>query len=197
MRKGPARPANDRLLSSEVQLGAGTQNMILGSVSLKTLGPDPRFSLQFHHETLDGFAGHAPGSGFNLRNDSLDGGLKFRLGGVDTDLAGSFKEDETGLQGLGQGFGAGYSSALTRAISGTASFTGSPADWLTADDGSRRRDRPLTLQGSCSPSPQTGCALHRPCRRRRVSAPSGSGWNPLLVPGRDDAPRRARTRCTA
>ena len=59
--EGPSRPSNDRLLSSEVQLGAGTVNMIMGSVALKTLGPDPRFSLQFHHETLDGFGGHAAG----------------------------------------------------------------------------------------------------------------------------------------
>ena len=78
--EGPARPANERLLSSEVQLGAGSLNMISGSVALKTLGPDPRFSLQFQHDSLDGFGGHAPGSGFSVRNDSLDGGLKFRAG---------------------------------------------------------------------------------------------------------------------
>ena len=71
--EGPARASNDRLLSSEVQLGAGTPNMISASMALKTLGPDPRLSLQFHHESLDGFDGHEPGSGFNLRDDSLDG----------------------------------------------------------------------------------------------------------------------------
>ena len=59
--EGPARPSNDRLLSSEVKLGAGSLNMISGSVALKTLGPDPRFSLQFQHETMDGFGGHDPG----------------------------------------------------------------------------------------------------------------------------------------
>jgi hypothetical protein len=150
--EGPSRPANDRLLSSEVQVGSGTQNMILGSVSLKTLGPDPRFSVQFHHETLDGFSGHAPGSGFNLRDDSLDGGLKFRLAGVDSDLAGSFKEDETGLQGFGQGFGAGNSSELTRAISGTASFSGTPADWLTLTAAASGGVDTLTLQGAASQS---------------------------------------------
>ncbi len=153
--EGPARPANDRLLSSEVQLGAGSLNMISGSVALKTLGPDPRFSLQFHHETLDGFGGHSPGSGFSLRNDSLDGGLKFRLGGVDNDLGGSFREDETGLQGQSQG-PVSYSSALTRAISGTVSFTGAPLDWLTLKAMAGGGIDSLTLEGA---APQSSSGL--------------------------------------
>jgi hypothetical protein len=126
--EGPARSSNDRLLSSEVQLGAGTLDMISASMAVKTLGPDPRLSLEFHHESLDGFDGHDPGSGFNLRDDSLDGRLKFHLGGMDTDLAAGFKEDETGLQGQST---SGYSSALSRALSGSATFSGSLADWLT------------------------------------------------------------------
>jgi len=149
--EGPVRAASTRLLSSEVQLGAGTPNMISGSMALKTLGPDPRISLQFDHETLDGFAGHNPGSGFSLRNDSLDGGLKVRLAGVDTDLTGGFKEDETGLQGLG-GI---YSSALSRSISGTTSFSGSPADWLTLALEAGGGFDSLTLQGP-TPLPSSG-----------------------------------------
>ncbi len=47
--EGPAPSPNQRLLSSDIQLGAGTLSLISGSVSLKTLGPDPRFTLQFHH----------------------------------------------------------------------------------------------------------------------------------------------------
>jgi hypothetical protein len=154
--EGASRPSNERLLASEVQVGTGTQNMILGNVSLKTLGPDPRFSLQFHHETLDGFDGHDPGSGFSLRNDSLDGGLKFRLVGVDTDLSGSFKEDDTGLQGLSPG---GYSSALARMISGTASFTGAPADWLTLALETAGGLDTLTLQASSPLSPLSSNGL--------------------------------------
>ena len=153
--EGPARPQNDRLLSSEVQIGTGNTNMILGSVALKTLGPDPRFSLQFHHETLDGFDGHEPGSGFSLRDDSLDGGLKFRLGGVDTDLGGRFKEDETGLQGLS---GSGYSSAISRAVSGSASFSDSPADWLTLALEAGGGLDSLTLEGA-SPLSSSGLRI--------------------------------------
>jgi len=156
--EGPARPSNDRLLSSDVQLGAGSLKAISGSVALKTLGPDPRFSLQFHHETLDGFSGHDPGSGFNTRDDSLGGGLKFRLAGVDTDLAGSFKEDETGLQGLSTT--GGYSSALARAVAGTASFSGSPADWLTLALEAGGGLDSLTLQATQPSKPLPSSGLH-------------------------------------
>ena len=152
--EGPARPTNERLLSSDVQIGTGSTNMILGNVALTTLGPDPRLSMQFHHESLDGFDGHSPGSGFNLRDDNLDGGLKFRLAGVDTNLDGGFKEDETGLQGLG----GSYSSALSRAFSGSASFSGSAANWLTLAVGADGGFDSLILQGA-SPLPSNGLRL--------------------------------------
>jgi len=137
-----AQPSpNQRLLSAEIQLGAGTLNLISGSVSLKTLGPDPRFSLAFNHETLDGFAGHAPGSGYNSRTDGLDGGLKFGIGGVNADLSGTFKEDENGLQGQST-----YASALSRTIGGSASFSGA-IDWLTLTATAAGGLDTLTMQG--------------------------------------------------
>jgi len=145
--EGPAPSANQRLLSSDIRLGAGTLALISGSMSLKTLGPDPRFSLQFHHETLDGFGGHAPGSGYNTRDDGLDGGLKFALGGVGTELAGNFREQESGLQGQSTALSP-YSSALTRTISGSASFSGSPLDWLTLSASAAGGLDSLTLQGA-------------------------------------------------
>lgn len=152
--EGPSRLSSERPLSSEVQLGAGSMNMISGRVALKTLGPDPRFSLQFFHETLDGFGRHEPGSGYNLRNDSLDGDLKFRLGGADTDLGGSFKEEDTGLQGLGS-----YSSALHRAISGKASLSGSPLDWLTLKAMAEGAFDSLTLQTTQPAMPLSSSGL--------------------------------------
>jgi hypothetical protein len=149
--EGAAAQGGDRFLSSEVELGAGSLNNILGSMSLKTLGHDPRFSLQFHHETLDGFSGNAAGSGFSLRNDSLDGGLKFRIGSVDTDLLGSFLEKETGLQGKGSS----YVAALSRTLGATAAFAASPLDWLTFNAGLAGGFDSLTLEGA-SPLPVTG-----------------------------------------
>ena len=47
----------DRLLAADVDVGTGNDNRIVANISLKTLGEDPRFSLLFNHETLDGFSG--------------------------------------------------------------------------------------------------------------------------------------------
>ncbi len=60
---------------------------------------DPRFSLRFLHETLDGLAGQPPGSGFDFRKDELEGALKLRLGKASLKLDGSLHETERGLQG--------------------------------------------------------------------------------------------------
>jgi len=149
--EGAPSAQNQRLLASEIQLGAGTLGLISGSVSLKTLGPDPRFSLAFNHETLDGFAGHSPGSGYNSRTDGLDGGLKFAVGGVSTDLSGTFKEDENGLQQVSNS--GGYSSTLSRTISGSASFSGA-IDWLTLTATAAGGLDTITLQGQ-APQPSS------------------------------------------
>ncbi len=149
--EGVVAQTGDRFLSSDVDLGAGTSNQIVGSMSLKTLGQDPRFTLQFNHETLDGFWGHVAGSGFSLRNDSLDGGLKFGIGSVNTDLSGSFLEKETGLQGVSSA----YVAALSRTLSAAAVFTGTPFDWLTLNGGLAGGFDSLTLEGS-APLPVTG-----------------------------------------
>jgi hypothetical protein len=149
--EGPVQPSGNRLLSSDVQLAAGSLGLISGSVSLKTLGPDPRFSLQFNHETLDGFGGNKPGAGFNSRTDGLNGGLKFAIGGVSTELSGSFKEDENGLQGLPSA--GSYSSALSRTITGGASFSGT-IDWLTLTATGAGGLDSLTMQGA-TPSPSS------------------------------------------
>jgi hypothetical protein len=133
----------DRFLSSEIDLGAGMQNRIVGSMSLKTIGPDPRFSLSFDHETVDGFAGNAPGSGFSARNDGLDGTLKFGLGPVAVDLSGRFTEAEAGLQGQ-----SAFVARLARSIAAEAGFSGSPAEWLTLAAGIGGGADSLTLVGS-------------------------------------------------
>lgn len=145
--EGTAPAGSNRFLSTDVELGAGMLNQIMGTVALKTLGQDPRFSLQFHHETLDGFAFKPAGSGFNLRNDSLDGDVKLRIGGVDTDVAGSFLEMENGLQGQSP-----FVAALSRRLDATAAFTGSPLEWLTLNAGFDGGYDSLTLE-STTPAP--------------------------------------------
>jgi hypothetical protein len=152
----PGQP-KDRLLSADINLGAGSPNSIVGSIALKTLGDDPRFSLLFNHETIDGFAGEPSGSGFSLRNDVLDGGLKFRVDGVDTNLSGTFADNETGLQGQSM-----FTARLGRTLDGTAAFSAAPLDWLTLHAGATGGWDWLTLQGEApGPLPQelTGARL--------------------------------------
>jgi hypothetical protein len=136
-------PARDRFLSSDVSIGAGMQNRIIGSVSLKTLGADPRFSLRFNHETVDGLGGQAAGAGFSTRNDLLDGSLKFGLGPIDTSLGGTYTEGENGLQER-----SAYSARLARSISGSADFAAAPLSWLSLDAGASASTDTLILEGA-------------------------------------------------
>jgi hypothetical protein len=136
-------PAQNRLLSADIMLGAGLQNRIVGTLSLKTLGADPRFSLSFNHETLDGYWLQKPGSGFNMRNDLLDGSLKFGVGVFDASLGGSFSETENGLQGQSS-----YGARLSRSVSGTADFTATPLGWLTLGAGADIGTDTLTLSAA-------------------------------------------------
>lgn len=94
----PAPQASAQALSALVELGAGSMNHVVSQVSLSRQGPDPRFRLRFLHEGLDGLAGEPPGSGFNLRQDSLEGALKLHLGGLRLDTRGELGEEERGLQ---------------------------------------------------------------------------------------------------
>ena len=97
----PAGQAAERALSALLELGAGSLNQLYGQVALFGLGEQPRFRLRFLHDTLDGMGGEPPGSGFNLRQDDLQGGLKFDLGKLGLNLDGGLREEERGLQGRG------------------------------------------------------------------------------------------------
>jgi hypothetical protein len=94
----PAPKTGAQALSALVELGAGSMNHVVSQVSLFRQGLDPRFRLRFLHEGLDGLAGMPPGSGFNLRQDSLEGALKLGLGSLRLDTHGSLGEEERGLQ---------------------------------------------------------------------------------------------------
>ena len=98
---GPAPGAAERALSAQAEFGAGSMNHVFGQVALFGVGQEPRFRLRFLHETLDGMGGERPGLGFNFREDSLEGGLKFGLGAASLEAAGTLREEERGLQGQG------------------------------------------------------------------------------------------------
>ncbi len=135
----PAGPS----IATEALVGAGLENTILGTLSVKTLGRDPRLSLSFSHEAVDGFSGHAAGSGFDSRTDNLSGELAMKLAFLDTDLQGSFNEDARGLQRQGT-----YIGRLSRRVDGSADFTARPLDWLTLDGKIKAGTDSLTLTGS-------------------------------------------------
>jgi hypothetical protein len=90
--------APERALSAMAELGAGSSNHLFSQVTLNSLGEQPRFSLRFLHETMDGLAGRPPGSGFALRKEELEGALKLGLGKASLNLDGSLHEQERGLQ---------------------------------------------------------------------------------------------------
>jgi hypothetical protein len=113
-------------ITAEAALGAGLENTILGSLSVKTLGGAPRLSLSFSHLTIDGFNGRAAGSGFDSRSDDLSGALAFNLGPVESHIQGSYLDEEDGMQGQGS-----YRDRLTREASGTADFSIAALDWLS------------------------------------------------------------------
>jgi hypothetical protein len=90
-------------LVAEGVLGAGSMNHIYSSISLFRVEDEPRFELKFLHEMLDGFieeglSGHDPGSGFNRREDSLAGSIRFHLGALEVKAEGSLQDLERGLQ---------------------------------------------------------------------------------------------------
>jgi hypothetical protein len=87
-----------KALSAQLELGAGTLSQLYSQVSLFGLGEQPRFRLRFLHDTLDGMGGHPFGSGFNLRQEDLEGGLKFNLGKLGLNFDGGLREEERGLQ---------------------------------------------------------------------------------------------------
>jgi hypothetical protein len=119
-------------LTSQAALGAGIENSIIGSLTMKTLGSDPRLSLSFSHLTIDGFNGRPAGSGFDVRSDDISGEIAMKLGLVDLDMQGGFKDDAAGLQGQGAG---GYIDRLTRDATGSLGLSINPIEWLTIKAG--------------------------------------------------------------
>ncbi len=86
-------------LIAEVVLGAGIMNHIISTVSLYRVGEEPRFKLKFLHEMLDGRIDRDAGTGFDLREDRLEGGIKFHLSDLTVNAGIELEDNEQGLQG--------------------------------------------------------------------------------------------------
>jgi hypothetical protein len=146
---GTSAGPRDRFLATDVRLGAGTMNHVVGSVAMKTLGGQPRFSLNFSHETMDGTWVDPLKPGFGRRTDQLAGALTFAPAAVEAGLTGSFSEDDSGLQGLSTG--GQFPSRLVRSIGGAASISAKPAEWLRLAAGLDAAADTLRLEGLVLP----------------------------------------------
>ncbi len=116
----------ERALAVDALLGAGTESTILGKLNVKTLGRDPRVSLSFSHQNIDGFSGHSPGSGYDTRSDELGADLKARVGPFDLGVKGNFHDGEDGMQGEGP-----FISRLSRTAGGSVGVRADALDWLS------------------------------------------------------------------
>lgn len=103
------------------QLGAGTMNHIMGSVSLYKLGDDPRFRLEFAHEGRDGFALEPAGTGYFSATNQIEGWVALGDERWDVEVQARYDERELGLQGVSN-----YYSADLRYIEGSGSVTYTP-----------------------------------------------------------------------
>lgn len=95
---------NENSFYSEGILGGGNMNHILGSITLYKMGTNPRFSIHFSHESLDGYllgtTFKDAGGGFFHRNDTLEGTFSVQADKLTIDSSAFFRENEEGLQNL-------------------------------------------------------------------------------------------------
>jgi hypothetical protein len=108
---------------AEVILGLGNKNLLLSEISLYKVGDKPRYNIQFKHRQMDGFSSHLPGSGYDMREDELIGTLKLGSSDFNTELSGSYHEEERGQQGWGI-----YRSRIIRSFKGNIEFSRSWTD---------------------------------------------------------------------
>jgi hypothetical protein len=132
-------------LATQAALGVGTLRGMSASVQLSAEGI-PGLEVSFTHESLDGFAGNPPGSGFDLRDDQLSAAIVLNPWDADLAIDGSWRDRAQGLQGLG---GTGdYTSITARSIGGGVSLSGKPVSWLTLAGGFEVANDELVLAGA-------------------------------------------------
>lgn len=144
---GSGQPAGaaGAALATRAVLGVGTLRGITAAVELAAAGT-PQVAFSFAHESLDGFAGSPPGSGFDLRDDRLSAEIGVSPWGADLDVAASWRDSARGMQRLG-GTG-GFTTRTARSIGGSVSLSGTPAPWLTLAGGLTVANDELILAGA-------------------------------------------------
>ncbi|MCX7029798.1 MAG: hypothetical protein NTU62_06710, partial [Spirochaetes bacterium] len=137
-------------LATQAALGVGTLRGVSAGVKLSATGT-PGLEVSFTHESLDGFAGNPPGSGFDLREDQLSTAIALHPWGADLTVEGSWHDRAQGLQGIG-GTG-GYTSLTVRSIGGGVSLSGRPVSWLTLAGGLEVANDELVFAKKATPLP--------------------------------------------
>ncbi|MEW5817633.1 MAG: hypothetical protein AB1798_19845, partial [Spirochaetota bacterium] len=109
---------------TEGTIGIGSMNHIIGDITLYKLGKEPRFSLQFSHERLDGYGFdnrrfRPAGAGFFHQANNLNGNFSLRPAPFTFETDGDYTEEVEGLQAQSTN----YTSIAHRFLSGTSSLT--------------------------------------------------------------------------
>jgi hypothetical protein len=97
---GPELEGGARLggVAAEAVLGAGTLSHTYGRLSIFRAGEGPRFGLKFLHEMQDGLGGEDPGTGYYMREDSLEADGRTVSDRLQVEASGKFRDAERGLQ---------------------------------------------------------------------------------------------------
>jgi hypothetical protein len=139
-----------KYLNFEGVIGVGSRNYFMSGFSLYQFEREPEGKLVFGHEIYDGLSGFPEGSGYNLRDDNLEGLVRFDSGKLGIELAGGFRDHERGLQGLGEYFSkiSRYGNAL-----GVFQYPFGDRFSLGFDLGVDVTSQLLTAAGSTAPDP--------------------------------------------
>lgn len=118
---GTIAPAEERSVFSSGRIAVGSRNHIAADIAVYVLGDGPRFTMQYSHDGLDGFADRAPGTGFFRREDRIFGEVEIDGDRSEFGFEASFDEREDGLQqqsddfySVGRRFISGSTSARLR-----------------------------------------------------------------------------------
>jgi hypothetical protein len=129
-------------IETRAEIGAGVLRDVTAAVTLAVAG-NPGLDVSFRHDSLDGFGGHAPGSGFDLRDDRLSAAVALAPWGTSLAVEGTWREQSRGLQGLG----GAYEALTVRSVAAGASIEGDPLPWLSLAGGLDVGSDELVLAG--------------------------------------------------
>lgn len=95
---GTVVTVEERSVFSSGRIAVGSRNHIAADIAVYVLGDGPRFTMQYSHDGLDGYADRAPGTGFFSRNDRIFGELEVEGDRTEFGFDAAFEEREDGLQ---------------------------------------------------------------------------------------------------